>query len=444
MCQQLGPGWLGVWGGAEKGVATDQTGEGTGACPKHPLVSPSRDDKQGQTWLQEEVPLKDAQQDAGWEKNACGRRQRTLDQATGKGHPYSRALFSPPRELQQERKTWRSYGGVEFPNLSGSHEGIWSRRRSELRFTWDSNVVLPSQATCQPHTSHPRTTVTWEKHKGTWILILGAEGKKEIGGEDERILKFKKDALTVHKGDDIFQRSDNKVERVWGRWGMLPGKDRGRETGTRGTQGPPGTSPGWGRRVRDCVQVSHLTQRLWRCGHDHLFLAEDRRYRAARNFSWFPARGTSPDEQRPQAWLVRPRRCTSPGLQGPQPPALFPHLSAPLDWDLSGAVFRVLCVQHFLTSTEEEARVNGRQTKGRCGPAVSWGKEPWACQLRKCCSGSTQALEESRALASPVLYIISTLAEESATVPQLSHRRYLFFFPPQEFSKFSFTRDAME
>lgn len=65
-----------------------------------------------------------------------------------------------------------------------------------------------------------------------------------MGGEDERILKFKKDALTVHKRDDVFQRSDNKVERVWGQWGMLPGKDRGKETGTRGTQGPPGTSSG--------------------------------------------------------------------------------------------------------------------------------------------------------------------------------------------------------
>lgn len=49
MCQQLGPGWLGVWGAEKEGAATDQTGEGTGACPKHPLISPSRDDKQGQT-----------------------------------------------------------------------------------------------------------------------------------------------------------------------------------------------------------------------------------------------------------------------------------------------------------------------------------------------------------------------------------------------------------
>ena len=180
--------------------------------------------------------------------------------------------------------------GRGIPNLSGSHEGIWSRRRSELRFTWDSNIVLPSQATCQPHTSHPRTTVTWEKHKGTRILILRAEGKKEMGGEDERILKFKKDALTVHKRDDVFQRSDNKVERVWGQWGMLPGKDRGKETGTRGTQGPPGTSSGWGRRVRDRVQVSYLIQRLWRCGHDHLFLAEDSKVPGGKEFLLVPGR----------------------------------------------------------------------------------------------------------------------------------------------------------
>lgn len=99
----------------------------------------------------------------------------------GKGHPYSYALFSPLRELQQERKTRGSYGSLEFPSLSGSHEGTWSRRRSEPRFTWESNVVLPFQATCQPHTSHPRTTVTWEKQKGTRILILGAEGKRRWG-----------------------------------------------------------------------------------------------------------------------------------------------------------------------------------------------------------------------------------------------------------------------
>lgn len=74
--------------------------------------------------------LKDAQQDPGWEKNAC-RRRETLGQATGKGHLYSHALFSPLRELQQRRKTRGIYGNLEFPNLFGSHKGTWSRRRSE-------------------------------------------------------------------------------------------------------------------------------------------------------------------------------------------------------------------------------------------------------------------------------------------------------------------------
>lgn len=93
-------------------------------------------------------------------------------------------------------------------------------------------------------------------------------------------------------------------------------------------------------------------------------------------------------------------------------------------------MFWALCVQHLLTSTGEEARVNGRQAEGRRSPAVSRGQRPCARHLRKCCSGSARALEQSGALASPVLCIISTLAEESATVPQLSHKRYLLFCPP--------------
>jgi len=130
-----------------------------------------------------------------------------------------------------------------------------------------------------------------------------------------------------------------------------------------------------------------------------------------------PAGGTSPDDQRPRAWLGSPRRCTSPGLQGPWPPETI------------GAVFRALCVQHLLTSTGEEARVNGRQAEGRRSPAVSRGQRPCARHLRKCCSGSARALERGGALASPVLCVIATLAEDPLHCHS-SVTRDTCFFPP--------------
>ena len=72
----------------------------------------------------------------------------------------------------------------------------------------------------------------------------------------------------VHKGDNAFRPSDNKVEWAWGFE-----ERRGREWKHRQHEDPQCQS--WVRPTAEgAVQVSYLMQHLWRCRQHHLFLAE--------------------------------------------------------------------------------------------------------------------------------------------------------------------------